>query len=285
MVDTAVEAMEEAGTAEEATVAVAAMVTETAGAMEVAATEVMAVAVDTVEEDIVAVEVVVTGATVVDTASMEGILEGAGAVDGNCTVPNDCAEVSGMPYCIDGVCRACDPTRRLSMCDCDPDSYCVSFPDDVEYGTCRAYEAEIFGRNCDRGMQRAGLDTVQGVNDTVFCGKVVYAEDMTAQWLEWEGSCQASVCRVCSIGPIPALPFSDCNDGRGCKGGKYVLAPVGIFNLVYTDENPMFAVFYYFNLEIYVLMATSGIGLVSFLFYYRKLLLAEDRLPFHAASR
>lgn len=78
MVDTAVEAMEEAGTAEEATVAVAAMVTETAGAMEVAATEVMAVAVDTVEEDIVAVEVVVTGATVVDTASMEGILEGAG---------------------------------------------------------------------------------------------------------------------------------------------------------------------------------------------------------------
>ena len=38
---------------------------------------------------------------------------------------------------------------------------------------CRVLEDTIIGRNCDQGLQEHGMTLVKGVNDTVFCGRVM----------------------------------------------------------------------------------------------------------------
>lgn len=170
----------------------------------------------------------------------------------NCSVPNDCAYVPSQPYCISGTCRQCDPTRTGSQCDCMPGSYCIQYEDDPEYGFCREFEAEIIGSNCDRALNGKGMQTRQGINDTVFCGKVVYADTYEAIVVEWEGSCQMGRCMQCTVAPIPCLPISLCNDGRACNAGYYEYADVGIFSWNYAKYNTLLTAFYFSSLEMFL---------------------------------
>eukprot|EP01095_Lingulamoeba_sp_RSL-Kostka_P012951 TRINITY_DN5232_c0_g1_i1.p1 TRINITY_DN5232_c0_g1~~TRINITY_DN5232_c0_g1_i1.p1 ORF type:complete len:227 (+),score=51.54 TRINITY_DN5232_c0_g1_i1:42-722(+) len=186
-----------------------------------------------------------------------------------CKYPNDCKSVKNKPYCLGGYCRVCNPDRFLKDCDCHPGEYCVGTPDDVDYATCRKYEKEIIDRNCDVTLKDKGMKLIQGANDTIFCGKVLFYRNSTAKYVEWEGSCQLGKCQECSIAPIPTLPFAYCNDGRSCLSNKKLdYAPVGIFSLGYLRYNVFFVSFYVVAFFIFIAAFIIVMGAIALIYYY-----------------
>ena len=91
----------------------------------------------------------------------------------------------------------------------------------MNQGFCVDYQNSIIGRPCDLRLVE-GMKTVKGVDDLLYCGLVKYNEDNSARVVEWEGSCQQGVCRICTGWIFPFAPFSGCPDGRVCMGGEYI---------------------------------------------------------------
>merc|ERR1711907_280167 len=169
-----------------------------------------------------------------------------------------------------GKCRECNPTRLFKDCDCTVGHYCVSYPQDPKIGTCRKYESDIVGRQCNSNLESRGLDTLLGANDTMFCGLVVYNADLTANMVEWEGSCQRGQCEMCSTSPIPTAPITYCSDGRVCVNNKFTYAPSGIFSWSFFFINPLLLSFYIVVGMVVVAIAVAGYGVVAYTFYQRK---------------
>lgn len=158
------------------------------------------------------------------------------AASHNCTYPNDCQAVAGRPYCIDGVCRACNPRRfpRVNNCDCAPSEYCVKDTLDSAYGDCRPFESDIIGRFCNEDLNNKGMQTMDGVNDTAFCGLVVYNEDKTPRIVEWSGACVEDRCRACASSFSSFTVVAMCNDGRICRTNEITYAPAGVLSFSYS---------------------------------------------------
>lgn len=157
-----------------------------------------------------------------------------------------------------------------------------------DYGTCKALEENILGRNCDKTLDGLGLELVQGFNDTVFCGNVVYVEyllifklclfilfivfifrfdNTTAVYIEWEGACIQSTCRQCITSLAPTLPNALCEDGRCCYRGNEVIANVGVYSLTYAKESPLFTGFYA-TIIVLIIVCPIILFLMALIVYY-----------------
>eukprot|EP01104_Vermistella_antarctica_P000403 TRINITY_DN1050_c0_g1_i4.p1 TRINITY_DN1050_c0_g1~~TRINITY_DN1050_c0_g1_i4.p1 ORF type:complete len:340 (-),score=49.10 TRINITY_DN1050_c0_g1_i4:39-1058(-) len=186
--------------------------------------------------------------------------------DSLCTYANDCSDTVGSPMCIfnhatqQHQCAECDPTLVSKNCACPPTQYCVADPEDSGQGSCRQYESNILGRSCVEGI--AGLDTVQGENDKMFCGLVVYNNTLQPRTLEWQGSCQKGECVMCSSGIIPSIPLSFCPDGRVCILGEYQYGFAGAFGWNLFFENPaslnITLILIVISLFVFVIMPAVG---------------------------
>lgn len=167
------------------------------------------------------------------------------AAASNCTVANDCATAPGTPYCYGGRCVQCNPLGLVPACDCPATDYCITDPTDPEVGGCRQYETAALGAPCSMRLKGKGMDLVQGVNDTLFCGLVRFDSQFQARHVEWEGACVQGSCAVCSIAPLTMLPLSICSDGRSCtRDGTIGDIPMGIFAWSMVSANPYLATMY-----------------------------------------
>eukprot|EP01104_Vermistella_antarctica_P018755 TRINITY_DN7075_c0_g1_i1.p1 TRINITY_DN7075_c0_g1~~TRINITY_DN7075_c0_g1_i1.p1 ORF type:complete len:408 (+),score=46.99 TRINITY_DN7075_c0_g1_i1:156-1379(+) len=146
----------------------------------------------------------------------------SGNTSSSCASLNQCATVSGQPVCgyhqilQETVCMQCDPLAAWKDCYCNTDEYCVSDPQSILQGQCQPVNSTKLTQACDPRLKGLGLQTVRGVNDLLYCGRVVYNADNSARVLEWEGSCHHGICKQCSHGVDDVGAMSLCSDGRVC---------------------------------------------------------------------
>jgi hypothetical protein len=111
----------------------------------------------------------------------------------------------------------------------------------------------------DHGRKEVNID----------CGSR-FASNNTALFVEWTGSCQVGVCKVCKNPIIPTVPTSICNDGRSCLDGYEIYALVGAFSLSYITQSPIFTAYYVAISEVVLSAIVVGLTAFGYYFYYRQ---------------
>lgn len=94
-----------------------------------------------------------------------------------------------------------------------------------------------------------------------------FGENHRVNFIEWEGTCVQGTCFECNSPPIPALPFLYCNDGRSCKEGFEVYAPLGILSLNYVSDTPNSAGTLIQMTLIFLTLFTMLVGFLGVVYY------------------